>query len=123
MNTTLVIGKRPERARALVQWLGLYGVDAIPCDRERQLAASCLTNYDVSSILLWVDNTPQSSQLFDALRELTQVPILAMGVAGDLDSPGAYLDKGAADYIPGSMPVERIAEKILGFGPSAGSQA
>lgn len=122
MNTTLVIGEHPERVRSLVQWLGIYGVDAIPCHRERELAASCLSTYDVSSVLLWVDQTPQSSQFFDTLRELTQVPILAMGVKKDLDTPVAYLDRGAVDCIPSSMSVEAIAERILRFEPVAGSQ-
>lgn len=122
MNTTLVIGEHPERVRSLVQWLGIYGVDAIPCHRERKLAASCLSNYDVSSVLLWVDKTPQSSQFFDTLRELTQVPILTMGVEKDLDTPVAYLDRGAVDCIPSSMSVEAIAERILRFEPVAGSQ-
>ncbi len=122
MNTTLVIVNQPERARVLVDRLGIYGVDAIPCHRERQLAASCLTTYDVSSVLLWVDRTPQSSQFFDALRELTQVPILAMGVAKDLEAPVAYLDRGAVDCIPNTMSVEAIAERILASEPIAGSR-
>ena len=122
MSTTLVIGDQPERARVLVDRLDIYGVDAIPCHREQELAASCLTAYDISSVLLWVDRTPQSSQFFDALRELTQVPILAMGVAKDLDTPVAYLDRGAVDCIPSTMSVEAIAERILAFEPIAGSQ-
>ena len=117
MNATLVIGERPDRARALAQWLGLYGVDAVPCGREPELAANCLSSHEISSILLFVDETPESSQFFDTLRELTTAPILAMGAAEDLDSLVAYMDKGADDYIPGSMPVAAIAGKILGFTP------
>ena len=117
MNATLVICERPERARALAQWLGLYGVDAVPCARERELALSCLTSYEVSSILLWVDKTPESSQFFDTLRELTTAPILAIGAAEDLDSLVAYMDKGADDYIPGSLSVAAIAGRILALAP------
>ena len=122
MSTTLVIGDQPERARVLVDRLDIYGVDAIPCHREQELAASCLTAYDISSVLLWVDRTPQSSQFFDALRELTQVPILAMGAAKDLDTPVAYLDRGAVDCVPSTMSVEAIAERILAMELSAGSK-
>jgi two-component system KDP operon response regulator KdpE len=117
MKVTLVIGERPERSQALAEWLGVYGLEAIPCGRDAELLVRSLNAQDVSSILVWVDGTPESAEFFESLRALTAAPILAMSVAGDLDNIVSYLDRGAAGFIPGHMPISSIADKIRTLAP------
>jgi two-component system KDP operon response regulator KdpE len=118
MNATLVISERPERAEAFARWMGLHGVEAVPCARDRELVAVSLANYDVTSVLLWVDKSPESRAFLTTIRELTQAPVIAIGSAEDLDSLVEYLDLGATDYIPGSMPMAQIARKIQELAPT-----
>jgi two-component system KDP operon response regulator KdpE len=94
-------------------------VEAVPCARDRELVAVSLANYDVTSVLLWVDKSLESRAFLTTIRELTQAPVIAIGSAEDLDSLVEYLDLGATDYIPGSMPMAQIARKIEDLTPLA----
>lgn len=112
MNVLLVIGDRPEQARALAERLGPIGMDSIPCARDWKLAVRSLTSHNVDVILLLVDGSEESSAFFTTLKDLTDLPILALGVGNDPAQVVWYLDHGAADYIPRTTPHGVLAAKI-----------
>lgn len=112
MKTILVIGERPEQASALSENFGLYGIEAIPSARDWKLAVRCLTSHPVSLVLASVNKTQDSLEFFTALKELTEVPIVALGPSSDSDSIVWYLDNGAADYISAATPMNVLAAKV-----------
>jgi two-component system KDP operon response regulator KdpE len=112
VNVILVIGDRPEQAKAFAERLGPVGIEAIPCARDWKLAVRSLTSHTVDLILLHVDDSEDSAQFFTTLRELTDVPVLALGVGNDPHQIIWYLDHGAVDYIPRTTPHRVLAAKI-----------
>lgn len=126
MKIILVIGDRPEQAKALAERLGIFGIEAIPCARDWKLAVRCLTSHQVSLILLSVDKSQKSSEFFSTLQELTEVPITAFGMGTDADHVVWYLENGSADYIPANTPINVLAAKLssqLRTGPQAPAPA
>lgn len=113
MDIVLVIGERPERAQALAERLGLYGVEAIPCARDWNLVQRSLTAHDVSLATVDVDGSPASASIFELLKASVAVPLIVLGVRNDPQQMIWYLDHGAADYIPRSTPHRVMAAKIL----------
>jgi two-component system KDP operon response regulator KdpE len=99
MDNVLVIGERPERAQALSERLGLFGVEAIPCAREWKLAVRSLTSNSVSLVLLDVDARSETMDFFRLLHDVTEAPIVARGTTSNHEQLIWYLDNGAADYI------------------------
>jgi two-component system KDP operon response regulator KdpE len=121
VNVVLVIGERPEQASALAERLGVLGLEAIPSAREWKLAVRCLTSHQVSLILLDVDKSRGSRRFFDLLREVVDIPIIARGSVSSADEAIWYLDNGAADYIPRTIPPTVLLAKVKTF--LRGSQA
>ena len=112
MNIVLVVGERPEQASALAERLGIVGVEAVPCAREWKLAVRCLTSHKISVVLTHVDGTAASRDFFALLRELTDVPIMALGNPAKAEPAIWYLDNGAIDYVSRKVPVDMLAAKL-----------
>ncbi len=113
MDIVLVIGERPERARALAERLGIHGVEAIPCARDWKLVHRSLLSHDVSLVTVDIDRSQASARFFELLKELVAIPVLVMGLRNDPDRFIWYLDHGAVDYIPRSTPDRAVAAKIM----------
>lgn len=113
MNIVLVIGERPERAQALAERLGLYGVEAVPCARDWNLIQRSLTAHDVRLVTIDVDRSQASAGIFELLKASVAVPLIVLGVRSEPHQMIWYLDHGAADYIPRSTPHQVMAAKIL----------
>ncbi len=113
MDIVLVIGERPERAQALAERLGLYGVEAIPCARDWNLIQRSLTAHSVRLVTIDVDGSQASAGIFGLLKASVAVPLIVLGVRNDPHQMIWYLDHGAADYIPRSTPDRVMAAKIL----------
>jgi len=113
LDIVLVIGERPERAQALAERLGLYGVEAIPCARDWNLVQRSLTAYDVRLATVDVDGSQASVRIFELLKASVAVPLIVLGVRNDPHQMIWYLEQGAADYIPRSTPHRVMAAKIL----------
>ena len=114
MNIVLVIGERPEQARALAERLGILGIESIPCAREWELALRSLTTHSVSLVLLDVNHRqPESIEFFRVLRELIEVPIIVRGTTKDPEEIVWYLDNGAADFTNRTLPPAVLAAKAL----------
>ena len=113
MDIVLVIGERPERAQALAERLGLYGVEAIPCASDWNLIQRSLTAHDVRLVTVDVDESQESARIFELLKASVSVPLVVLGVRSDSHQMIWYLDQGAADYIPRSTPHRAMAAKIL----------
>ena len=113
LDVVLVIGERPERAQALAERLGLYGVEAVPCARDWNLIQRSLTAHDVRLVTVDVDRSQASAKIFELLEESLSVPLIVLGVRNDPDQMIWYLDHGAADYIQRSAPHQVMAAKIL----------
>lgn len=112
LNLVLIISDRPEQARSLSERLGVAGIEAIPCASDWRLAVRCLTSHNISLIVLSIGNSPEHKALFQTLRDLTEVPVVAMGVGKDAGQVVWYLEQGAADYVTPTMPVGVLAGKL-----------
>src|SRR6266705_3275683 len=71
MIRVLVVGERPEEAKAMAFRLGLYGFEATPSARE----------------------------LFRLLEKVAAIPIFVLGDGAQADDLVWYLEEGAADYL------------------------
>lgn len=112
MNTVLVIGERPDQAKALCEMLGLMGVDALPSVREWKLAVRSLTSYRIDVVLMDISPGAESRKFFTVLKELTEVPMVVRASEANGDEAVWYLDHGAADYMPQKMATAVLAAKI-----------
>jgi two-component system KDP operon response regulator KdpE len=113
LDIVLVVGERPEQARALAERLGLHGVEAIPCVRDLALVRRSLTAHDISLVTVDVDRSQASARFFELLKESVTAPLVALGVRNDPDQVIWHLDRGAADYIPRATPHQVVAAKIM----------
>lgn len=113
MNIVLVVGERPEQAKALAERLGLHGVEAIPCVRDWGLVGRSLTAHDISLIAVYVDRSQASARFFELLKGSVAVPLVALGNGNDPDQVIWHLDHGAADYIPRSTSHQVVAAKVI----------
>jgi two-component system KDP operon response regulator KdpE len=121
----LVVGERPEQASSLAERLGILGIEAIPSAREWKLTVRCLTSHKVSLIVLDVGAEDESRQFFQAVREVTDIPIVARGSIAPSEPAVWYLNNGALDYVARTTPVAVLAAKIksLVLAVSSGADA
>jgi len=97
MYRVLVIGERPEEAKALAFRLGLFGFEAAPSAGDVTLAIRSLISFQPDAAILDVRASPRDT--FRLLERLAPIPILAVGEnAGD--DLVWYLEAGAADFLP-----------------------
>lgn len=112
MTNILVIGESPDQSSALAERLGTFDLDPIPCARDWKLAVRSLTSYRVSLVLLAVDGSEESAAFFQTLKDLTDVPIIALGRGKDSSEVMWYFDHGAVDYITASAPAGVLVGKL-----------
>jgi len=97
MYRVLVIGERPEEAKALAFRLGLYGFEAAPSAGEVTLAIRSLIAFQPDAAVL--DLKSSARDTFRLLERVAPIPIVAIGEnAGD--DLVWYLEAGAADFLP-----------------------
>jgi two-component system KDP operon response regulator KdpE len=113
LDIVLVVGERPEQAKALAEGLGLHGVEAIPCVRDLGLVHRSLTAHDISLVTVDVDRSQASAKFFESLAEAVAVTLVALGNGNHPDQVIWHLDHGAADYIPRSTPHRVVAAKVM----------
>jgi two-component system, OmpR family, KDP operon response regulator KdpE len=112
VNIVLVVGERPEQARALAERLGILGLEAIPCARDWKLAVRSLTSQNIALILVAVDQSMESREFFQVLRELTDLPIVAFGSKNDTEEVVWYLEHGATSHVARTTAQGVLAAKL-----------
>lgn len=108
----LIVSSRPEGAMALSERLGILGVPAITCGSEWKLVVRALTSKVISTILLMVDGTATSEQLFMLLRELTDMPIAILSSDDSTEQLVWYMENGASDFYTVKTSPSAIAYKL-----------
>jgi two-component system KDP operon response regulator KdpE len=122
LNNVLVVGERPEQARALAERLGLLGLETIPCARDWKLAIRSLTGHKISLILVEVDQSLESRDFFQLLRELTDLSIVAFGSKSDTDEVVWYLEHGATSHVARTTAGGVLAAKLTSLLGANGHQ-
>lgn len=112
MHRILVIGERPDQAKALAFRLGLLGMEASAGAAELTLAVRAIFTYNPQVILIDVSSSEKSRELFTFLYETSVVPLVVLGDDRDQDDIIWYLEKGAADYISRAVSANILAARI-----------
>lgn len=99
MYRILVIGERPEDAKALAFRLGLYGFEAAPSAGDVTLALRSLFSFKPDALVLDVGGASGSRELFLVLERVAPIPIFVMGDARESEELVWYLEQGAAGYL------------------------
>ncbi len=99
MHRVLVVGERPEEAKALAFRLGLAGYESAPSASEMMLALRALFALQPDAIVLDVGSNGGGRELFQLLERVSQLPILVLGDGRSGDDLVWYLESGAADYL------------------------
>jgi two-component system KDP operon response regulator KdpE len=97
MYRVLVIGERPEEAKALAFRLGLFGFEAAPSAGDIALAIRSLISFQPDAVVL--DLKTSSRDTFRLLERVAPIPILTIGEKTG-DDLVWYLEAGAADFLP-----------------------
>lgn len=99
MFRILVIGEKPEDAKALAFRLGLHGFEAAPSAGDVTLVLRSLFSVKPDALVLDAGGAPGSRELFRLLERVAPIPIFVMGDAREAEELVWYLEKGAADYL------------------------
>ena len=99
MYRVLVVGERPDEAKALGFRLSLLGYETAPSANELTLALRSLFTFKPDIIVLDAGTAPGSKDLFRLLDEVSQLPIIALGDGRAKDDVIWYLEEGAIDYL------------------------
>ncbi len=100
MNRVLVIGERPDEAKALAFRLGLSGYEAAPSASEMTLALRAAFAFKPHAMVLAVSSGEESRELFRLLQRVSETPTVVLGDGGSEDDLVWYLEEGAAAYLP-----------------------
>ena len=100
MYRILVIGERPEDAKALAFRLGLYGFEYAPSAADVTLALRSLFSFKPDALVLDAGGASGGRELFRLLERVAPVPIFVMGDAREPEELVWYLEQGAAAYLP-----------------------
>lgn len=96
MDRVLVVGERPEEAKALAFRLGLLGFEAASSAGDVTLALRSLISFQPDAVVLDLKSSPR--EVFNLLERVSPTPIFVVG-----DSTGDdlvwYLEAGAADFL------------------------
>ena len=99
MNRVLVLGERPEEAKALAFRLGLYGFEAAPSAGDVTLALRSLFAFKPDALVLDAGSQNGVRELFSLLERVAPIPIFVLGQAAQGDDAIWYLEEGAVDYL------------------------
>ena len=97
MYRVLVIGERPEEAKALAFRLGLFGFEAAPSAGDVTLAIRSLISFQPDAVVLDVKSAARD--MFRLLERVAPIPLLVVGESAG-DDLVWYLEAGAADFLP-----------------------
>jgi two-component system KDP operon response regulator KdpE len=97
MYRVLVIGERPDEAKALAFRLGLFGFEAAPSAGDVTLAIRSLISFQPDAAVLDLKTTARDT--FRLLERVAPIPILVVGESAG-DDLVWYLEAGAADFLP-----------------------
>ncbi len=99
MHRILVVGERPEEAKALAFRLGLYGFESAPSASDLTLALRSLFAFKPDVLILDACTQKGARELFALLEKVASIPIFVLGDGSQRDDAVWYLEEGAADYL------------------------
>jgi two-component system KDP operon response regulator KdpE len=99
MYRVLVVGERPEDARALAFRLGLYGFESAPSASDLTLVLRSLFAFKPDALVLDVTGQRGGRQIFRLLEKVAPIPIFVLGDAAHPEDLVWYLEEGAVDYL------------------------
>ena len=99
MNRVLVVGERPDDAKALAFRIGLHGFEASPSASDLSLALRSLFAFKPDALVLDVEKLKGARDLFRLLERVAPIPIFVLGNGASGDDAVWYLEEGAADYL------------------------
>src|SRR5574341_383329 len=111
MYRVLVIGKRPEDARALAFRLGLLGFEAAPSASDVTLALRSLFAFKPDAIILDIAEREEGRELFAMLERVAPVPIFVLGDGRSRELVW-FLEQGAADYLAKPVAVKLLCARL-----------
>ncbi len=97
MHRVLVVGERPEEAKALAFRLGLYGFEAGPSAGDVTLALRSLIAFKPDAVVL--DLRASAREVFKLLERVAPIPIFVIGDSHPGEDLVWYLEAGAADFL------------------------
>jgi two-component system KDP operon response regulator KdpE len=112
MQRILVIGERPEEAKAMAFRLGLSGYEAMPSASESTLALRSLFAFKPDAVILSAGVNHGSRDLFRLLASVSQLPILVLGDGKASDDLVWYLEEGAVDYLARPVGIPVISARL-----------
>jgi len=99
MIRVLVIGERPEEAKAMAFRLGLYGFEATPSAGDLTLALRALFAFKPDVVVLDTGMQKGTRELFRLLEKVAAIPVFVLGDGAQAGDLVWYLEEGAADYL------------------------
>jgi two-component system, OmpR family, KDP operon response regulator KdpE len=99
VHRVLVIGERPEEARALALRLGMLGHEVAPSASELKLALQALFAFHPDVIIIDVSMCEGARDLFQILQDVSRTPVIVVGDGKVEDELVWYLEAGACDYL------------------------
>jgi len=97
MYRVLVVGERPDEAKALAFRLGLSGYESAPSAGEVTLALRSLIAFRPDAVVL--DLKSNAREIFRLLERVAPIPIFVLGDGQQSEELVWYLEAGAADYL------------------------
>lgn len=98
MYRVLVLGERPEEAKAVAFRLGLYGYETAPSASELTLALRSLFAFKPDAVVFDASGKG-CRELFRLLVKVSELPLVVLGGGSSEDDVVWYLEEGAADYV------------------------
>ena len=112
MNRVLVVGERPEEAKALAFRLGLSGYESSSSTGEVAVVLRAVFAFKPCAIVIDVRSGEESREHFKLLERVTQIPILVLGDSRGADDLVWYLEEGAVAYLPKPVSPNLIAARL-----------
>jgi two-component system KDP operon response regulator KdpE len=111
MYRVLVIGEKPDEAKALAFRLGLYGYEAAPSASDLTLALRSLFAFKPDAVVFEVAGNG-CRESFRLLVKISDLPVLVIGSGERGDEPVWYLEEGAADYVRKPVGISVLSARI-----------
>ena len=111
MHRVLVVGERPEDAKALAFRLGLLGFEAAPSASDITLALRSLFAFKPDALILDIAASEEGRELFALLERVAPVPIFVLGDGRSRELVW-FLEQGAADYLAKPVPVKLLCARL-----------
>lgn len=111
MYRVLVVGERPEDAKALAFRLGLFGFEATPSASDVTLALRSLFAFKPDALILDLSDGEEQRELFTLLERVAPVPIFVIGDGRSRETVW-FLEQGAADYLAKPVMVKLLCARL-----------